>query len=54
MKLLIEEEEYPIDLLESIFDDLTFYKQNGLKGTVKTVGYYHSYKKKELVLMLIN
>tara|TARA_R110002033_G_scaffold46013_2_gene90298 strand:+ start:6261 stop:7937 length:1677 start_codon:yes stop_codon:yes gene_type:complete len=52
MKLLIEEEEYPVDLLESIFDDLKFYKQNGLKGTVKTVGYYHSYKKKELVLML--
>ena len=52
LKLLIEEEEYPIDLLESIFEDLKFYKQNGLKGTVKTAGYYHSYKKKELVLML--
>jgi hypothetical protein len=52
MKLLIEEEEYPVDLLESIFDDLKFYKQNGLKGTIKMVGYYHSYKKKELVLML--
>ena len=52
MKILIEEEEYPIDLLESIFDDLKFFKRNGLKGTVKTVGYYHSYKKKELVLML--
>ena len=52
MKLLVEEEEYSVDLLESIFDDLKFYKQNGLKGTIKTVGYYHSYKKKELVLML--
>lgn len=52
MKLLIEEEEYPIELLDSIFDDLKFYKQNGLKGTVKSVGYYHSFKKKEMVLML--
>lgn len=52
MKLLIEEEAYPIHLLESIFDDVKFYKQNGSKGTIKTVGYYRSFKRKTFALLL--
>jgi hypothetical protein len=52
MKLLIEEQEYPVKLLEDLFDDFKFYKQTGNKGVIKSVGYYHSYKNNELVFML--
>lgn len=52
MKLLIEEQEYPVKLLENLFDDFKFYKQTGNKGVIKSVGYYHSYKNNELVFML--
>ena len=52
MKLLIEEQEYPIKILENLFDDFKFYKQNGNKGVIKSVGYYHSYKSNDLVFML--
>ena len=52
MKLLIEEQEYPVKQLEALFDDFKFYKQTGNKGVIKSVGYYHSYKNNELVFML--
>lgn len=52
MKLLIEEQEYSVKLLEALFDDFKFYKQTGNKGVIKSVGYYHSYKNNELVFML--
>lgn len=52
MKLLIEEQEYPVKQLEDLFDDFKFYKQTGNKGVIKSVGYYHSYKNNELVFML--
>lgn len=52
MKILIENEIYPIDLLQQVFDDPKFYKQNGLDGTITSVGYYHSFEKNSLVFML--
>ncbi|WP_177763115.1 hypothetical protein [Flavobacterium sp. I3-2] len=52
MKILIEKEIYPIELLEEVFDDPKFYKQNGLDGTITSVGYYHSFEKNSLVFML--
>jgi hypothetical protein len=52
MKILIENEIYPIDLLQEVFDDPKFYKQNGLDGTITSVGYYHSFDKNSLVFML--
>jgi|SRR5690554_535943 len=52
MKILIENELYPIDLLQEVFDDPKFYKQNGLEGTITSVGYYHSFEKNSLVFML--
>lgn len=52
MKILIENEIYPIDLLQKVFDDPKFYKQNGLEGTITSVGYYHSFEKNSLVFML--
>ena len=52
MKILIENEIYPIDLLQEVFDDPKFYKQNGLDGTITSVGYYHSFEKNSLVFML--
>lgn len=52
MKILIENEIYPIDLLQEVFDDPKFYKQNGLEGTITSVGYYHSFEKNSLVFML--
>lgn len=52
MKILIEGEDYPIDNLTSVFDDPKFYNQNGSVGKIISVGYYHSFEKKELVYML--
>jgi hypothetical protein len=52
MKILIENEIYPIELLQELFDDPKFYKQNGLNGIITSVGYYHSFEKNSLVFML--
>lgn len=52
MKILIEGEDYSIDHLNSVFDDPKFYNQNGSYGKIISVGYYHSFEKKELVYML--
>jgi hypothetical protein len=52
MKVLIENEAYPISFLESIFDDHRFYNQNGNEGVTISVGYYHSFKKNSLVFIL--
>ena len=47
MKILIENETYPIEILAELFDDPKFYKQNGSEGTITSVGYYHSFEKKQ-------
>ncbi|WP_227428904.1 hypothetical protein [Psychrobacter sp. I-STPA6b] len=52
MKILIEGETYPIDILEEIFDDARFYSQNSYEATITTVGYYHSLSNNQLVYML--
>lgn len=52
MKILIEGEDYSIDKLTSVLDDPKFYNQNGYIGKIISVGYYHSFEKKELVYML--
>ncbi len=54
MRFLIEGEEYPISELEEIFEDSKFYNQsrNIIDGTITSVGYYHSFKNKELVYLL--
>lgn len=53
MKILIEGAYYPISTLQKIFDDPKFYNQNSsLEGKIISVGYYHSFKKNELVYML--
>ena len=52
MKILIEGENYPIEILNQVFDDPKFYTQNGSLGKITSVGYYHSYENKELVYML--
>lgn len=52
MKVLIEGEDYSIKELTSVFDDPKFYNQNGDVGKITSVGYYHSFEKKELVYML--
>jgi hypothetical protein len=52
MKILIEGEDYSIDNLTSVFDDPKFYNQNRSVGKIISVGYYHSFEKKELVYML--
>lgn len=52
MKILIEGEDYLIDSLNSVFDDPKFYNQNGNTGKIISVGYYHSFDKKELIYML--
>jgi hypothetical protein len=52
MKILIEGEDYSIETLNQVFDDPKFYTQNGKLGKITSVGYYHSFEKKELVYML--
>jgi hypothetical protein len=52
LKILIEGEDYPTAILQNIFDDSRFYIQNGLKGKITSVGYYHSFRKNILVYML--
>lgn len=52
MNILIENETYSIELLQKVFDDPKFYKQNGSDGIVMSVGYYHSFEKNSLVFML--
>jgi hypothetical protein len=52
MKILIEGEDYSIENLNTVFDNPKFYNQNGSDGKIISVGYYHSFEKKELVYML--
>lgn len=52
MNILIENESYPIESLQKVFDDPKFYKQNGSDGIITSVGYYHSFEKNSLVFML--
>lgn len=52
MKILIEGEDYSFDDLTAVFDDPKFYNQNGNVGKIISVGYYHSFEKKELIYML--
>ncbi|HCM34395.1 hypothetical protein [Chryseobacterium sp.] len=52
MVILIEGEYYDIDDLQKIFEDINFYTPHGSKGKIKSVGYYHSFEKNSLVLML--
>lgn len=52
MNILIEGEDYSIEDLNSVFEDPKFYNQNGNVGKIISVGYYHSFEKKELIYML--
>lgn len=52
MKILVEGESYEIDKLTDVFDSPLFYFQNGNKGTINHVGYYHSFEKNQLVYLL--
>ena len=52
MKILIEGEKYPIEVVNDIFEDPKFYHQEGQEATILSVGYYHSYEKGELIYML--
>jgi hypothetical protein len=52
VKILIEHESYPIDVIEKLFDNTRFYSQNGDIAIITSVGYYHSFTKNSLVLML--
>ena len=52
MKILIEGEKYPIELVKDIFDDPKFYHQEGQEAIILSVGYYHSYERGELIYML--
>ena len=52
MKILIEGEKYPLELVKDIFDDPKFYHQEGQEATILSVGYYHSYERGGLVYML--
>ncbi|MCH8490671.1 MAG: hypothetical protein LAT81_12185 [Oceanicaulis sp.] len=52
MRILIEGEKYPIELLQEVFDDSKFYNQDNQFGIITSVGYYHSFEKGEITYML--
>jgi len=52
MKVLIEGEKYPIEVLEKLFRSSQFYSSLGAEGIVKNVGYYHNIEDNQLVFML--
>ena len=52
MKILIEDEDYPIYLLKNLFDEKLLYIDNGELGRLKCTGFYHSVEKKEFIIIL--
>ena len=52
MRILIEGQKYKVKDLDVVFDDPKFYTQKDDFAIINSVGYYHSYKKNELVYML--
>lgn len=52
MYILIEGEYYDTEDLQKVFEDLSFYSVHGSRGKIKSVGYYHSFEKNSLALML--
>jgi len=52
MKIFIEGESYPIDVLEKTFKSGQFYSERGFTGVIKAVGYYHSQESNQLTFML--
>ncbi|MDV6167616.1 hypothetical protein R1T16_04220 [Flavobacterium sp. DG1-102-2] len=52
MRVLLEGSKYNIEELKEVFDDPKFYTQDGLSGTVNSVGYYHSFVNNTLIYML--
>ncbi|MDR6733475.1 hypothetical protein [Sphingobacterium sp. 2149] len=52
MKVLIEGERYPIQVLEKLFRSSQFYSALGAEGVIKYVGYYHNIEDNELIFML--
>jgi len=52
MYILIEGEYYDTEDLQKIFEDLNFYSLHGSRGKIKSVGYYHSFDRNSLALML--
>lgn len=51
MKILIEGEAYNTSDIKDIIDS-RFYKENGTKSSIDYVGYYYSFKNKEVVYIL--
>lgn len=52
MYILIEGEAYTKDLLDRLFDDVSDHQTIATLGRVTSVGYYHSFDKNRLVLVL--
>lgn len=50
MRIFIEGESYPLDILKSIFGE-KFYSPNGSIGTIDNVGYYHSINNEVIYLL---
>lgn len=52
MRILIEGERYPIDLLEELLGNQLFYVVSGSEGIINHVGYFHTLKLEEVVYFL--
>lgn len=52
MKVLIEGERYPVEVLKQLFLDPKFYQQEGASGTVLSVGYYYNRPQNIIIYLL--
>jgi hypothetical protein len=52
MKILIEGQYYPLDLLKEIFNETSYYDTHNGSGLINSVGYYYSLEKGIVVYML--
>jgi len=52
MRILIEGERYPIEVLKELFVSNQYYDSYGLEGIIKNVGYYHNMENNQLIFML--
>jgi len=52
MRILIEGERYPLDLLEEILDNQRFHIDFDSEGVINHVGYFHSFELEEVIYFL--
>jgi hypothetical protein len=52
MKILVEGQIYPINVLKEVFNDNSFFIQKGYYGKIDSVGYYYNAQKNQVVYLI--